>query len=727
MLGSDQILTGPPPVEAMSEDADDFSALLPQPMGVQPAPANAPIHGLPQDLVDQTLEELLRVDQTSVSSHPVYPTFIRHIDEWTDGGLWPGTLSLICARPNFGKCLGKGTRIIMANGTMKTVEDIQVGDQLMGPDSAPRTVLSLARGREMMYWVHQNRGMSYRVNESHILSLKRSKQEGSHQKGEILDISVREILQQRPASFLNRWKGYKVGIEMPEQRLLHIDPYFLGLWLGDGKSTDSRIYNTDREVVDYLYSYAAERGNTVSVGDTSRACPSYALIGGAHPMITALRAEGVIGNKRIPDAYLRTTRANRLRLLAGLIDSDGHFNGSYEIVTKHEALARDIKWLCDSLGLQTRITTKVAKSQRGTKSLVYRVFFNGHLEDLPVSIERKLPALRSYRKEVGVTGIRIEPDCMDDYYGFVIDGDHRFLLEDFTVTHNTAILYAMGSGLLQNRDVLLVSLNLDDAKRTFYGRFMASVAKLRISHVTNAQHRTQGEEVKYQAALQAMRNIAHRLVVLGANDTQCRIDIIKQKLEDIFDRSSMTSGERPQLVILFDSPRNLSFTHVQGLTGNQNAMTEHSGRQVKALLDMHVNGTPVEPIIISTEHLKKLDKTIKRPGADDLKDSIGPQYDANMILMLWNDLCNSTTITHDHTELYFNRDGNCDSELPRDPLTGDYVRNPILELALSKNKMGPMDYNSGSGIALFKFYQEQSRVVPIDDPNEYTRYADLIK
>ena len=69
-------------------------------------------------------------------------------------------------------CLAKGTKVIMYNGTMKEVQDIIVGDELMGPDSKPRKVLSLCRGREQMYWVRQNRGMDYRVNENHILSLK---------------------------------------------------------------------------------------------------------------------------------------------------------------------------------------------------------------------------------------------------------------------------------------------------------------------------------------------------------------------------------------------------------------------------------------------------------------------------------------------------------------------------------------------------------------------------
>ena len=71
----------------------------------------------------------------------------------------------------YGKCLGRNTMIMMYNGLIKKVQDIQVGNIIMGDDSCPREILSLARGREMMYEIVQNNGDNYIVNESHILSL----------------------------------------------------------------------------------------------------------------------------------------------------------------------------------------------------------------------------------------------------------------------------------------------------------------------------------------------------------------------------------------------------------------------------------------------------------------------------------------------------------------------------------------------------------------------------
>ena len=62
-----------------------------------------------------------------------------------------------------GKCHGKGTPILMYDGSIKNVEDIVVGDLLMGDDNTPRRVLSLARGREEMFVVHQKKESTIRL------------------------------------------------------------------------------------------------------------------------------------------------------------------------------------------------------------------------------------------------------------------------------------------------------------------------------------------------------------------------------------------------------------------------------------------------------------------------------------------------------------------------------------------------------------------------------------
>ena len=267
----------------------------------------------------------------------------RELDMLT-AGLQPSSLNVLAARPAMGKCLAKGTRVVMFDGTLRRVEEVRVGDALMGPDSCPRFVTSLARGREETVWVRQSHGIDYRVNESHILSLKRSRNPG---KGDVLNISVKEWLG-KSDKFKSNFKGYKVSIEMLE-RPLPIEPYFVGLWLGDGATDSVRITTGDSEVVAYLYDYAARLGMSVSVDAHGERCPSYAITRGRRggsseeakgSLQGRLAALSLLGDKHIPEVYLHNSRRYRLALLAGLMDADGHYlkgqNGPYEITTKLE-------------------------------------------------------------------------------------------------------------------------------------------------------------------------------------------------------------------------------------------------------------------------------------------------------------------------------------------------------------------------------------------------------
>uniref|UniRef100_A0A6C0HI92 Helicase ATP-binding domain-containing protein n=1 Tax=viral metagenome TaxID=1070528 RepID=A0A6C0HI92_9ZZZZ len=115
-----------------------------------------------------------------------------------------GILEVPCGR---GKCLGKNTPVLMYNGTIKMVQDIVVGDVLMGDDSTPRNVLTLARGRETMYKINDlsspNLDISYTVNASHILSLR---EPGSKT---TVDMSVAEYLETYEQQ---KWRGYRVPI-----------------------------------------------------------------------------------------------------------------------------------------------------------------------------------------------------------------------------------------------------------------------------------------------------------------------------------------------------------------------------------------------------------------------------------------------------------------------------------------------------------------------------------
>jgi len=287
----------------------------------------------------------------------------------------------------------------------------------------------------------------------------------------------------------------------------------------------------------------------------------------------------------------------------------------------------------------------------------------------------------------------------------------------------SSILQSLLKNLIKlNENVIVLAISLDDTKSTFLSRWIAGDTECAISTVEDRATRNQDQEERVQESYRKFKiDYARKMMVLDAADIQGKLDNIEAQMKHVFAKVCSVNDKKPQLVVTIDSPRNLNFSHVSGLSANPAASTEYVGRRIKEMLAMEVEGVPVEPIILCTDHLKKLPPGIKRPGPDDIKDSIGPQYDANLILMLWNDLCYCKTVTRTDSDMKFRRDDLLD------PRTGECPYDPVVEISLAKNKMGRMDYANGGGIALFKFYQEQSRMVPITSRDEYMSYANLIR
>jgi len=368
--------------------------------------------------------------------------------------IWGGAmLELDCGA---GKCLGYDTPVMMANGSIKRVQDIAVGEQLMGDDSTPRTVLSLARGREALYRVIPIKGDPYVVNESHILSLKHSTNHGRDKKGDVVDISVRTFLDLPPTYHgrAGRLLGYRVGARFPA-RDVPLDPYMLGYWLGDGSSGSAAITTIEKEVIDYFATEAARIGLVLkrSNEDITYRITQENRTGraGSNSFLNALRDLQVLNNKHVPELYRVNCERVQLEILAGLIDSDGHIdNNTYDIIFKSEQLLDDTIFIARSLGFAAYKTVCQKTCTNGARGPVtgtyYRTCIHGEgLEKIPVKVPRKQAAPRLQVKDALCTRIRLSPLGEGDYYGFTIDGNRRFLLGDFTVTHNTAIALSIAA------------------------------------------------------------------------------------------------------------------------------------------------------------------------------------------------------------------------------------------------------------------------------------------
>jgi superfamily II DNA or RNA helicase len=290
-----------------------------------------------------------------------------------------GILEVPCGR---GKCLGKDTEVMMSDGSLRKVQDIVVGDRLMGDDSLPRRVLSLARGREQMYKVSHDAG-SYTVNQSHILSLKCQYDTEEYQKGDIVDISIDDFL--RLSDTTHVLCGYRVPIHF---------------------STHD---------VDNAYSISRE----------SKTC--------------------------IPDTYIRNSVDVRMEVLAGWLDTFGVYKKHYyELWVDCLDLANQMVYLGRSIGLVCYQTKVVVDNSLRLKIEVYGPLLPNipvkcivHAEPIPIDCDPL-----SY-------AIRVEKMDVDDYYGFEIDGNRRFVLGDFSVTHNTVMALKIIS-ILQQKTLIIV-------------------------------------------------------------------------------------------------------------------------------------------------------------------------------------------------------------------------------------------------------------------------------
>lgn len=340
----------------------------------------------------------------------------------------PDATVLLLGRRRSGKCLLKGETVLMYDGSIKKVEDIRIGELVMGDDSTPRTVLETHSGTDTMYKITNHKGESYTVNSHHILSLVytgkkniRDRQEkNSYQitwfdkmkyklsyktfsyknknKEDVyiqakdfldnltdnttVDIPIQDFLK-LSKKYRNNLLGYQVPIQFPTQNV-PIDPYIIGYWLGDGNSKEL---------------------------DTN--------------ILINLKLNQ---SKHIPMIYKCNSRENRLRLLAGLIDSISK-NKKFEInlCKSNEQFIDDIIYLVYSLGFVATRNMKQTKN----KEVVQIQISGERLDEVPTQI------IRTYKKDNLLSPINVKKVGEGEYYGIELDGNNRFVLGNFIVTHNS--------------------------------------------------------------------------------------------------------------------------------------------------------------------------------------------------------------------------------------------------------------------------------------------------
>ncbi len=347
-------------------------------------------------------------------------------------------------------CHAKGSKILMYDGSIKYVEDVKVGDELVGDDGSKRTVLELHRGVDKLYEITPIKGESFIVNGGHILSLYKTN-EGKNFPScmpRVDEISVDEYLKtSNNYKHLHKLRKPEF-VDFGNETKSVIEPYFLGLYLGDGCSVNGiDITSQRKEVEGFLYSFAARYGMKVrKATKKNNLASTYSLSNikvsrsNPNPIIVFLDELGLTGLtsafKFIPTHYKTASKCDRLELLAGLLDTDSYYDNNkntYEYCTKSEQLADDIIFLCRSLGLFCG--TKTGKIVNG--ETYYRMSITGELDMIPTKVKIRKEKPRLQKKNVLVTGFTVKYLGRGNYYGFTIDGNHLYCDGQFFIHHNS--------------------------------------------------------------------------------------------------------------------------------------------------------------------------------------------------------------------------------------------------------------------------------------------------
>jgi DNA-directed RNA polymerase beta' subunit len=343
--------------------------------------------------------------------------------------------------------------ILEYSGKLKMAQDIIVGDIVVGDDGSPRTVINTVCGQSKMYTVLQRDGDEYGISCEHILTLKcsghgdiswigkenvyiikwydrntntfkfkksyvTSTKKESYQillnfrrqninTDSIIDIHVNDYLKLSSVD-RNKFLGVKLNVPIQwRKKPVQMDPRILGMWLSNGGSYKGNFISSDEILVEYFNNYIKKQGVN---------------------MLLLLKRMSLIYNKHIPDEYIVNNEETRMLVLAGFIDTSAYIENEKVIVIYKsiydKPIIDGIQRICRSLGLSAEIDYM---------GMYFKLKIYGSTVDkIPTLLNRKKcnrTVLNGYQINVVNAGI-------GTFYGFEVDRNNRFLLGDYTITHN---------------------------------------------------------------------------------------------------------------------------------------------------------------------------------------------------------------------------------------------------------------------------------------------------
>lgn len=336
-----------------------------------------------------------------------------------------------------GKALDVETPIPTPDG-FKRMGDINIGDQVYAPNGKPVNVVYATEYQHNRdcYEVVLDTGAKIIADAEHIWTV----WEKIGKKSIKRDITTKEMIEKGLISGdSSRFKIEKTKPVDGITKVLRVDPYIMGYWLGDGYTDAGRITHhiDDNDIVKVLEQYYelhsfADKRNSNVITTTGKG------------LVTDLKSYGVIGNKHIPMDYQFADINQRASLLQGLMDSDGcvNKNGYCEITLKPKSFVDDVYSLLCGLGFKPKLKEKVVNG-----TTYYRITFAAYSDKgvCPVRMERKkrnlIPSGEDTRTDFlfirEINAVESRPvKCIQ------VDSEDKLYLcgREFVPTHNTTVV-----------------------------------------------------------------------------------------------------------------------------------------------------------------------------------------------------------------------------------------------------------------------------------------------
>ena len=358
-----------------------------------------------------------------------------------------------------GKMVRNNHLLPTPKGLVKAKEVCE-GDYLFSREGLPTKVLKVfPHTNKSIYRVSFDDGTSVDCCDEHLWGVFDGKVSKPADRRKLVTKSTRELIYLGLRGYKNQ-KRWSIPLTSPvqyNQKELPIDPYTLGLWLGDGTKCNGQITSKKDDLLFYKQQIPYRTSDVYKSGQT-------------------INVEGLIGMLRntklyrlesleILNQYKESSVNQRLSLLQGLMDTDGSAGSQATFCNTVKEIAYLVLELARSLGLKASISKNESKLYGVRYKDRYRVRIRdtrGDLFRLPRKLKKqyKKHQLTNFRKYI----TSIEYVGIDDGVCFAVDNPEKLFLcggYDYTVTHNSYWWSRISAS------DLFTGINIEDTKTIF--------------------------------------------------------------------------------------------------------------------------------------------------------------------------------------------------------------------------------------------------------------------